>query len=106
MSLLSLKTPRFEDQSDKVLISKLTNAFLYVSVPLCFKDQHVVWFIQDLILKPAAKRDLLTSAKQEAGCSCVHYVVLQKLFSEALKKYCGIVVIYPLINRDQKPQYI
>lgn len=43
--IATLEGSLFEDWPDKVVISKLTNAFLYVSALLCFKDQHIVWVI-------------------------------------------------------------
>lgn len=68
--IATLEGSLLEGQPDKVLISKLTNGFLYINVPLCFIDQHnIVWLIQSLILEPAVKHNLQSSAKQEALCS-------------------------------------
>lgn len=75
----TLEGALFEGQPDKVLILKLTNVFLYVSVPLCFIDQHnIVWVIQSLILEPAAKYNTQSSAKREAVCSYKNDVFLHK----------------------------
>lgn len=77
--IATLEGSLFEGQPDKVLISKLTNVFLYVSVPLCFIDQcNIVWLIQSLILEPAAKHNLQRSAKQEAVRSYINDVALHK----------------------------
>lgn len=79
--IATLEHSLFEGQPDKALILKLTNVFLYVSVPLCFIDQHnIVWVIQSFILEPAAKYNIQSSAKQESVCSCVNDVVLHKTF--------------------------
>lgn len=57
--ITTLEGSLFEGQPDKVLILKLTNVFLYVSVPLCFIYQHnIVWVIQSLILEPTAKYNI------------------------------------------------
>lgn len=64
--IATLEGQLFEDQPDNVLISKATNEFLHVNVPLCFENQRVVWVRQDCNLEPAAKRNLQSSPKQEA----------------------------------------
>lgn len=81
MSLLPLKANCLSTSLIKVLISKVTNEFLHVSVPLWFKNQRIVWLRQDCNLEPAAKHNFQSSAKQEAVCSYEYYAVLQKLFS-------------------------
>lgn len=88
--IATLEGSLFEDQPGKILILKLTNVFLHVSLPLYFKDQHIVWVIQDLILEPAAKHNLQSSAKQDAVRSYVHYAVLQKTFSKSLRNIVAL----------------
>lgn len=80
--------------------------FLYISVPLCFIDQHIiVWVIQSLILEPAAKYNIQSSAKQEAVCSYVNDFVLHKAFQNIFKILWHNVVIYPLIIKTENRNF-